>query len=117
MLRAWHVRHALPQSKKVGKIDGVKNATVNLLNNCLIADYDENLTNNTEIVEAVKSLGYGAEVEVSENKATQEKLEFKSVNALKEPSLKLRFILSLIFLIPLMIISMGHMLGMPLPNF
>ena len=48
--------------KKVGKIDGVKNATVNLLNNCLIADYDENLTNNTEIVEAVKSLGYGAEV-------------------------------------------------------
>lgn len=101
--------------KKVGKIDGVKNATVNLLNNCLIADYDENLTNNTEIVEAVKSLGYGAEV--SENKATQEKPENKSVNALKEPSLKLRFILSLIFLIPLMIISMGHMLGMPLPNF
>ena len=101
--------------KKVGKINGVKNATVNLLNNCLIADYDENLTNNTEIVEAVKSLGYGAEV--SENKATQEKLEFKSVNASKEPSLKLRFILSLIFLIPLMIISMGHMLGMPLPNF
>ena len=30
--------------KKVGKINGVKNATVNLLNNCLIADYDENLT-------------------------------------------------------------------------
>lgn len=28
--------------KKVRKIDGVKNATVNLLNNCLIADYDEN---------------------------------------------------------------------------
>ncbi len=100
--------------KSVGKMKGVKSVTVNLLTNSMQVDLDENIINADNIITTVKSLGYDAIVK-GENKNSNK----KGTDIAKEDikNMKFRLIVSFAFLIPLMYISMGHMMGMKLPSF
>ncbi len=95
--------------KAVRHLDGVQDVNVNLLSNCMVVDYDENKVNDAMIQKAVEDAGYKAA------------LETQSVQAQKQEETvddkKKSLILSFVFLIPLFYISMGHMMGAPLPSF
>ena len=96
--------------KAVSRVPGVHSAVVNLLQNTLYVDYDENKLGPAEIVSAVRQAGYDVP---SEKKAdsTPQALAQEQASALKA-----RFLLSLVFLAPLMYVSMGHMAGGLLPD-
>ncbi len=107
--------------RAVSKLDGVESAQVNLLAKLLTAEFDESKTDITSITEAVKKAGFTAEY--IEEKAA-EKPEVKSRNPKtkteateKFTPVKTRLAVSVPFLIILMYITMGHMVGLPLPNF
>lgn len=97
--------------KSVSKLEGVQCVNVNLLQNSMVVEYDDNALGTTDIIHAVESGGYGASVQ-SETK-TQEAP--KNVAAEEMHHMKRRLIASFCFLIPLFYISMGHMMGAPLP--
>lgn len=97
--------------KSVSKLEGVQCVNVNLLQNSMVVEYDDNALGTTDIIHAVESGGYGASVQ-GENK-TQEAP--KNVAAEEMHHMKRRLIASFCFLIPLFYISMGHMMGAPLP--
>ncbi|MBQ8291809.1 MAG: heavy metal translocating P-type ATPase [Clostridia bacterium] len=89
------------------KLDGVISAEVSLMGESMVVEYDENSLSSTEIIQAVIDLGYGAK--------PYEENVFKA--QIPQPErLKKRFILSLLFLIPLMYFSMGGMINLPQPN-
>lgn len=96
--------------KSVGKLDGVKSVNVNLLRGSMQVDFDESKVTDEQIIDAVKSGGYGAE------RAGGEKADkSKTDNTMEEQihGMKTRLIISVIFLAVLMYISMGHMFGLP----
>lgn len=98
--------------KSVSKLDGITDVNVNLLQNSMVVEYDDSILENTAIIAAVEDGGYGCTVYggEKEKKAVSEKAQTK------EENMKLRLITSFVFLIPLFYISMGHMMGMPLPE-
>lgn len=106
------VRHV---EKAVEKQPGVKKVTVNLLKNSMVVDYDENKLNQSEIEHAVSDAGYGAKLR-SKNADLTKDTEENSAQKEYE-SYKRRLIWSVIFTVPLIYLSMGHMLGWPLPFF
>ena len=86
------------------------NASVNFATEKLNIEYDEKKYNFDKIREIVESAGYGLVEDMIEDKKMelyQEKIK----------SLKNRLILAIIFVVPLLYISMGHMLGAVLPEF
>lgn len=97
--------------KSVSKLEGVRCVNVNLLQNSMVVEYDDNALGTTDIIHAVESGGYGASVQ-GETK-TQETP--KNVAAEEMHHMKRRLIASFCFLTPLFYISMGHMMGAPLP--
>ena len=92
----------------VKKLEGVDNAVVNFATEKLTVDIDNEVIKEEEIKEVVEKAGYKL-LKESEVKAA-EKGNSESSKLLK------RFIISIIFTMPLLIISMGHMVGMPLPE-
>lgn len=93
--------------KAVGKMDGVLEAQVSLMGECMTVEFDESKIQADKIIEKVISLGYGAKV-YEENLSKEKNLE--------TDKLKKRFLLSIIFLLPLMYLSMGGMIGFPQPD-
>ena len=93
--------------KSVKKLDGVKSVNVNLLQNNMHVDFDETAVSVDDIINAVVSGGYGASVAGKK----QEKKDNKIDNEIS--NMKFRLIVSLVCLVPLMYISMGHMWGWP----
>ena len=93
--------------KSVKKLDGVKSVNVNLLQNNMHVDFDETAVSVDDIINAVVSGGYGASVAGKE----QEKKDNKIDNEIS--NMKFRLVVSLVCLVPLMYISMGHMWGWP----
>lgn len=89
----------------VSKKQGVSSCRVNLLNEKMDVEFDEKVTNEKEIFDLVKSLGY-------KPYTSDTKFDKQTDNA---KLLKRNFFLSLIFLIPLMFLSMGHMIGLKIP--
>lgn len=106
------VRHV---EKAVEKQPGVKKVTVNLLKNSMVVDYDENKLNQAEIEHAVSDAGYGASLRSKNADLTKDTEENSSQKEYE--SYKQRLIWSVIFTVPLIYLSMGHMLGWPLPFF
>lgn len=106
------VRHV---EKAAEKQPGVKKVTVNLLKNSMVVDYDENKLNQAEIEHAVSDAGYGANLR-SKNADLTKDTEENSAQKEYE-SYKRRLIWSIVFTVPLIYLSMGHMLGWPLPFF
>ena len=99
-------------NKNVSKLNGVNSVNVNLLSNKMIVDYDQSILSDDEIIAKVISCGYNASLEndvISKNNKTIDKTKEEMDN------MKKRLIISFIFLIPLMYISMGHMMSLPLP--
>ena len=86
----------------VKKLDGIDNVCVNLLANTMETTYDESKLNNKKIINAVQSAGYGAKEFSRENE------EYNG----EADKAKRRLILSVLFLIPLMFVSMSHMFGL-----
>lgn len=97
--------------KSVSKLEGVQCVNVNLLQNSMVVEYDNNALGTTDIIHAVESGGYGASLQ-GETKAQEAP---KNVAAEEMHHMKRRLIASFCFLIPLFYISMGHMMGAPLP--
>ncbi len=106
--------------KSVLKLNGVKEVSVNLLAASMKVNYDESLLSSEDICKAVVHAGYGASL----IHPIQESLKKQSVTSSPKRALpneelkymKNRLIVSFIFLIPLMYISMGHMIGLPVPS-
>lgn len=95
--------------KAVSKLDGTKNVSVNLLTNSMTVEYDESI-NTDDIISAVKESGYGANLyETKKRSATD-------VKSNAEKTMFKRLVSSVCLLIPLMYISMGHMMGLPIPG-
>lgn len=99
--------------KAVSSVDGVSSCSVNLLTNSMGV---EGTATSKEIIEAVEKAGYGASL-----KTKNKKVKSNSDDELKDtqtPKLVKRLVASLVFLAPLMYISMGHMMwGWKLPSF
>ena len=94
----------------LNKMEGVTKAEVNLATEDLHIDYDDSKLNTQDIIGRIEKAGYGA-YEVKEDTKIDEADKEDAINSLKK-----RFILSLIFAVPLLYISMGHMMGAPLPS-
>lgn len=92
-------------NKAVARLKGVNNVDVNLLSNSMVVDYDEKVVNINDIINAVSNAGYGAKIyeKVNNNAALKKDLH--------------KLIIAFILLIVLMYVSMGHMVGLPLPPF
>lgn len=98
--------------KAVNKVEGVTSCSVNLLTNSMSVDGD---VKSSDVISAVEKAGYGASLKGNyskENKSNDEPLKDTET-----PKLKKRLFSSLVFLLLLMYISMGHMMwGFPLPS-
>lgn len=106
--------------KSVSKVAGVQEVQVNLLTNSMTVVYDDSVTSSGEIVSAVEKAGYGAcPIQRQASLQAYSSLPVSREDpALKEQKeMKRRLIISLVFLIPLFYLSMGHMMGLPIPWF
>ena len=108
--------------RAVGKLEGVESAQVNLLAKLLTVEYDEAVVMADDICNAVKKAGFSAILQ-EEPKPAEVKLNTDEVPAaLSKPEekftpVKIRLAVSVPLLIILMYITMGHMVGLPLPDF
>lgn len=115
--------------KSVSKLTGVENVSVNLLTNSMQVEFDENKLDTAGIIKAVEDAGYGAAVKDGHAKSgtktsgQSDSQENGGLSAVEQnvKNMKKRLIVSLIFWIPLMYVSMGHMiyqwLNIPMPPF
>lgn len=99
--------------KSVNQLCGIENVNVNLLQNSMTVEYDETALQTEDIIQAVQKGGYGASVHGQTALAEPT----RNVAAEEMQHMKKRLIASFCFLIPLFYISMGHMMGAPLPSF
>ncbi|HQD50259.1 MAG TPA: heavy metal translocating P-type ATPase [Defluviitaleaceae bacterium] len=95
--------------KSVSKLDGIVEANVNFASEKLNVQYDENKLKIEQIIQAVEHAGYKAEESVENKKKDDKDKEIIS--------LRNKLIFAAVFTIPLLYISMGHMIGLPLPGF
>ena len=104
--------------RAVNKLPGVKSAQVNLLANSMQVEYDETVLDVAGICKAVEQAGYGASpANAAAAKTTGKQVEGPDPVAAELADMKHRLIASLVFLVPLMYVSMGHMMGLPLPGW
>lgn len=98
------------------KMDGVQSSDVNLTTNKMVITYDEGKVTESMIVEKVAKAGFQASKieETGDRKKQEEKELEKQEEQLHET--KRRVITAICFAVPLLYISMGHMMGMPLPD-
>lgn len=94
--------------RAVSKLDGVNRCEVSLMGKTMKVEFDESVSSEEEVVATVKSLGYG----IYEEGSTP---QIKTKN--NDGQLFIRFIISIVLLVPLMYVSMGHMWGAPIPDF
>ncbi len=100
-------------------LDGVEKAQVNLLTEELIVSLDETKLSEEDIIKAVNSIGYGAKLYNEKDNNSSLKAQWqqrKKREEEKEKGMKTRFFSSIIFLVVLMYIAMGGMIGLPLPS-
>lgn len=93
-------------TKAVSKLDGVEKVNVNLMANNMLVDFDEQTVSPDDICAAVKDAGYFASYDQPQEKTNDEVKQIFT-----------RFISSLCLLLPLVYISMGHMVNLPVPHF
>ena len=102
--------------KGVRKTAGVREVNVNLLTNSMTVDYDEAATDSNQIIRAVVDAGYNASPYVRGAEAGA-KSGGREANPMEDQmrNMKMRLIVSAVFLVPLLYLAMGRMLGFPLP--
>ena len=101
--------------KAVRKLPGVQDVNVNLLGGSMTVDGDDSVTPEV-VIAAVEKAGYGASLPAAPG---QNAAPVPAPNTMEDElkSMKTRLIASFIFLIPLFYLSMGHMMGWPIPHF
>ena len=114
--------------RAVSKLDGVQSVAVNLLAGSMLVDYDPAQVSPDDICTAVDRAGYSASPASTGTDAASSSGSAQARSGaahMESPTKKLeatasamrtRLIISIIFLIPLFYIGMGHMLGWPLPG-
>lgn len=113
--------------RAVSKLDGVESVAVNLLAGSMLVNYDPAQVSPDDICTAVDRAGYSASpISAGTDAASSGSSQARSGAAhMESPTKKLeavasamrtRLIVSIVFLIPLFYIGMGHMLGWPLPG-
>lgn len=114
--------------KTANAVTGVRHASVNLLKNSMEVEFNDGVDASqvtTAIEAAVEKAGYGAFPRVPDQDASSDGVALgatgaqnAAVNAVQKEraQMKRRLIASLVFMVPLFYISMGHMLGWPLPS-
>ena len=114
--------------RAVSKLDGVQSVAVNLLAGSVMVDYDPAQVSPDDICTAVDRAGYSASPVSTGTDAANSSGNAQARSGathMESPTKKLeatasamrtRLIVSIVFLIPLFYIGMGHMLGWPLPG-
>ena len=95
---------------------GVDQVQVNLLQNSMVVEYEDEATDAAAIIHAVEDAGYGASVKDAHEPTKKAENDLQKRTAEEAKKMKHRLGWSIVFLIVLMYISMGHMLGWPLPS-
>ncbi|EMB45115.1 heavy metal translocating P-type ATPase [Treponema denticola] len=116
--------------RAVEKLEGAAEVQVNLLTNSMSVNYDEAILGTDKIIEAVEKAGYGASLADSLKNSSSNKnsadvagktsgsRSFQNDAAkFERDKIKKRLLLSLVFMIPLFYVSMGHMASLPIPHF
>lgn len=108
--------------RAVGKLEGVESAQVNLLAKLLTVEYDESSVTPESICAAVKKAGFSAVLKEEPKPVENNGNEIPNPPSLPKPEekftpVKIRLAVSVPLLVILMYITMGHMVGLPLPNF
>lgn len=97
--------------RAVGKIGGTNSAAVNFATERLSVVYDPARTRLSEIKDAIKKAGYTAlDIDAKDSADKDRERKEKEIK-----NLRMRFITAAIFTVPLLIVAMGHMLGLKLP--
>jgi len=98
--------------RSVGKLDGIQEVSVNLATEKMLVSYDDRVVSEARIVDTVEDTGYKASLQtaVVEGPTQAER------HAIHIKDLWHRFVWSAIFTLPLLYISMGSMIGLPLPS-
>lgn len=96
--------------RAVGKLTGVEQVSVNLMLGSMVVQYDEGQVTPLDIIAAVESGGYGAQLA-----SEAEKRDLSSENDAELKHMSRRLWWSVGFLVPLFYLGMGHMLGLPIP--
>lgn len=114
--------------RAVEKLEGAAEVQVNLLTNSMSVNYDEAILGTDKIIEAVEKAGYGASLanslkssssnkNLADDKTSGTRSFQNDAAKLERDRIKKRLILSLVFMIPLFYVSMGHMASLPIPHF
>lgn len=103
--------------KSVSNLTGVQECNVNLLKNSMVVTYDDKNVNSGQIIAAVEKAGYGASLQQAKGKSAAQAVSPVDTAKKEYETMRRRVIWSFVFTIPLFYISMGHMLGWPLPGF
>ncbi|HHW73382.1 MAG TPA: heavy metal translocating P-type ATPase [Firmicutes bacterium] len=101
--------------RAVSQVPGVSSVNVNLLANVMVVEYDESALDASRIIAAVSDAGYAA----APASAEQQRTQAAPVGAITDEiaQMKKRVVVSLVFMVLLMYVSMGHMLHLPVPAF
>ena len=97
--------------KAAGAVDGVNSAAVNLMLGTLVCSYDRDKASPQAIIAAVEAAGYGAAP------ADDAKRDIRREQDAAAKAMGCRLLWSAVCLVPLFYLSMGHMLGLPVPAF
>lgn len=95
------------------KMDGVEESNVNLATNKMTITYDEEKVSPDDIIQRVEKAGFGAQLEQIKEKEQEKEEKLEQEEA--EHKIRRRVIGSILFAVPLLYISMGHMLPFKLP--
>lgn len=108
--------------KGVGDMSGMQECTVSLMNNEMVCRYDESRISASDIEKKVSDIGYGAS-SMEKGSGGSEKAGYKSEweerrRSVEEEQrgMRKRLVWSLIILVPLLYLAMGHMVGLPVPS-
>ena len=97
--------------KAANSLDGVDSAAVNLMLGTLVCSYDADRVSPQAIITAVEAAGYGA-APADDAKRDIRREQEESARAMGR-----RLLWSVVCLVPLFYLSMGHMMGLPVPGF
>lgn len=95
------------------KMDGVEESNVNLATNKMTITYDEKKVSQDDIIQRVEKAGFGAQLEQIKEKEQEKEEKLEQEEA--QHKIRRRVIGSILFAVPLLHISMGHMLPFKLP--
>ena len=97
--------------KAANSLDGVDSAAVNLMLGTLVCSYNADKVTPQAIISAVEATGYGAAP------ADEAKRDIRREQEASARAMGRRLLWSVVCLVPLFYLSMGHMMGLPVPAF